>query len=825
MQLILKPITQPELGDIIVHDDLFAVGRHEEPFAGYASRLVTRLSRRHARIFEQDGSVYLADIGSLNGTTANGEAVDKIPVKLQSGSEVCFAGLCYQVEILGPADRGASQHSAAVPATLVLKPENPDAGLEPIVVSKFPFLVNKKSEVFARYAECLPDQLKFVSRRHAHIFVRHERLYIEDLGSTNGTYISGARLEEHAYPLADGDVIAFGGDCFVYRVELAYGDAAAPQPTPAVEDATRTTFVTSATSFLDIFCSDSEEEADAAPSAVTTDQSPVDTGAAHRTHAWWAPLARLRLSLREIRRTLADDTPRRPRRLWIGGAVLAGAAGIAAAVYLSTAVPRNITHLMTAGKYQQAVAVADAYLETHSNDRQVGVLATRALLKGTGPAWVRFVTTGNFDAANKTLKSARQSSAHDDAAAPLIAAMQWVTDMEQVVADRGGASAPVVIFEHEDRVKHLLAWWKSDTDAHRTSLDTIAREVPAFTDLRVRVFSHQRLLQGHEALEFPAIDDLRKTVDDKLQGGNAEDLPAVLSDFESRYPHIRGTEKLNVDLMRYLPIEAQIKSRHWLQASAGLAAVQFQTPPFRARAAFVAAHLLPDQAVLQRYGQAAQAWRAGDREQATRLFQQLATTRWPEPAERELRRTAQISSNYARLEAARGTPAYEEQLLEFYTALDRNRDTYFLKILKGEFESQREKVMVRARSAFADARSSWQKYRDRGGIDAQQRLEARISPAFRDLANILTRAYQQASYAHKLFGLLDVREPQQWEGLYTQIAKEVALQRRSLADLAMVLEPSLRRTKLQLIPPLQAYPFADRTEQESSAGSKGNANR
>ena len=34
MQLILKPLTQPELGEIIVNDTLFAIGRHEEPFVG-----------------------------------------------------------------------------------------------------------------------------------------------------------------------------------------------------------------------------------------------------------------------------------------------------------------------------------------------------------------------------------------------------------------------------------------------------------------------------------------------------------------------------------------------------------------------------------------------------------------------------------------------------------------------------------------------------------------------------------------------------------------------------------------------------------------------
>ena len=53
-------------------------------------------------------------------------------------------------------------------------------------------------------------------------------LYIEDLGSTNGTYVSGTRLEEHAHPLGTGDVIALGGECFVYRVELVFEDTEAP---------------------------------------------------------------------------------------------------------------------------------------------------------------------------------------------------------------------------------------------------------------------------------------------------------------------------------------------------------------------------------------------------------------------------------------------------------------------------------------------------------------------------------------------------------------------------------------------------------------------
>jgi pSer/pThr/pTyr-binding forkhead associated (FHA) protein len=817
MQLILKPIAQPELGEIIVNDNLFAIGRHEEPFVGYDSRLVTRLSRRHARIFEQDGVVYLADLGSLNGTTVNGQAVDKIPIRLQPGAEVCFAGLCYQIEILGAAAKRVSQGSQAAPVMLVLRPENPESGLEPIVVSQFPFLVNKKSEVFARYSGQLPEQLKYISRRHAHIFLRNDSLYIEDLGSTNGTYVAGTRLEEHAQPLSNGDVIAFGGECFVYRVELVYEDTEAPQqgldPThvatqvQGIEDVTRTTFVTSANSFLDIFCIDDaggDEESDAASSPAPGDEPAPDVVAAGPARGLLAPFGRVRSSLREVRSALADDTPKRPRRFWPAGLLVLALAGIATVVYVTTAAQRNISELIAAGKYQQAAVAANAYLETHGKDAEVGELATEAVLKATAPGWANLVMTGDFAAARDKLANGRRWSTHNPAAAPLIDGMRWVTDMEQFVAERGGPDAPIVMFEQEDKVNALLDWWESDPNAHHRALGTIAREAPEFVELRSQVFSHQRALQSHKALEFAAIDRLRETLDDKLQAGKAEELTAVLADFEDRYPQIEGTAKLNSDLDRYLPIEAHIKSRDWLLASEGLSAAEFQTPPFRARAAFAVANLLPSDAVVDKYQLASEAWRAGEVDRANSLLQELTATRWPEPAERELLRNARISGDYAQLQAARGTPGYDEQLLAFFGVLDPERDTYFLQAVKSEFDAHREKALARAQQAFEDARVTWQKYRDKGGIRGLHRLEAGVSPTFRSLANTLSEAYRDVTYGRTLYSLLNTSYPQEWVELYRQIANEVGLQRRSLAELSMVLEPSLKQAKLQLIPVLQA---------------------
>ena len=84
------------------------MGRTEQPFATYEDDFVVMLSRRHARIFCEDGVVYVADLDSRNGTTVNRAAVGQSPCRLRDGDEVCFGGvLSYRVEI-APRAQGAA---------------------------------------------------------------------------------------------------------------------------------------------------------------------------------------------------------------------------------------------------------------------------------------------------------------------------------------------------------------------------------------------------------------------------------------------------------------------------------------------------------------------------------------------------------------------------------------------------------------------------------------------------------------------------------------------------------------------------------------------
>src|SRR4051794_37738942 len=69
-----------------------------------------------------------------------------------------------------------------------------------------------------------------VSRHHARIAPADGRWYLSDLGSMNGTYLNGARLEGESRWLASGDTISVGGESlrFVAGEQTHAGSADVP---------------------------------------------------------------------------------------------------------------------------------------------------------------------------------------------------------------------------------------------------------------------------------------------------------------------------------------------------------------------------------------------------------------------------------------------------------------------------------------------------------------------------------------------------------------------------------------------------------------------
>ncbi len=217
LRLHLEPVSHPELGEIVVDDPLFPVGRTEPPFSEQDGEAVTRLSRRHARIFQQDDRFWLTDLASRNGTSCNGTQLSRKPVALSDGDEISFADICYRVRV--SAREPEAELTSAEPLRMILSPVDMP-GCDPLVISGFPFLVSKSEGVFSQHREMFRDSLAYISRRHAHFYVVSEEIFVEDLNSTNGTFLNGVRLEEHARRLQSGDSLAFGNPERLFRVEI-----------------------------------------------------------------------------------------------------------------------------------------------------------------------------------------------------------------------------------------------------------------------------------------------------------------------------------------------------------------------------------------------------------------------------------------------------------------------------------------------------------------------------------------------------------------------------------------------------------------------------
>ena len=60
-----------------------------------------------------------------------------------------------------------------------------------------------------------------VSRRHLMLFRNEDRIYAEDLGSTNGTYVNEIRIKPgEPFLLQEGDLLKIGSNQYQFRKGL-----------------------------------------------------------------------------------------------------------------------------------------------------------------------------------------------------------------------------------------------------------------------------------------------------------------------------------------------------------------------------------------------------------------------------------------------------------------------------------------------------------------------------------------------------------------------------------------------------------------------------
>ena len=814
LDVVLKPLSRPELGEIRIDEAVFAIGRTERPFASYGNEILNMLSRRHARIFREEGFVYLADLESRNGTTVNRVGVGHAPCQLRDGDEICFGGaLSYRVQ-LTPRTR------PKVSLTLALTPQSGDSGLDTIVITKFPFLVSKTDATFSNYKSQREHcrELGFLSRRHAYIYPKGGEAYIEDLGSSNGTFVDDERLLENAVPLQDGAVVAFGGKHFVYRVRITRESGVEPaslqekfatsddarklqaKRTPHVPqtaaDSGRTRFMAAPTSFLDIFCVADEPKDDVSP-----DGSVVPAAAAKEPAERRRPRGRVMLLLSELASLHTGGEPDSARRSWWMAAAVAGILGaLALTAYFWGAPERDLKDAVARGEYARAAAIATRLLKSHPDDVELKTRATEAALKANVPAWLLKVRARDFDGAKGVLTGMSELSMLDADLRPLIDELEWLGNLERLVSDRGGPEAPIRIYADEDSIEHLIGRWNDDTGEHQRALARIASRVPQFGDWYGEALTHLRRLQSDSTVYLPVIERIKANIASELERDNSDALNPILEEMAQKYPALGGLDSVRQDLTRYTEIRREAHTRKSGRLFALLRKSRFVTPPFeQSLRALTESGQLPPADLLQLYDAATRAWKEGNLSEAITGLQKMVSGPWSDAAAEELERRRGVIARFTSLQQSRNTGDFVDQLLAFRESLDDDEDAYFVRATAADLSLQRDKVIARAQDDMSRARTLWQEYRSNGAIDASQRIETSISDQFRTRAHLLAEASRYAQQSLLIYSRVDPAAAAQWTAVRDEIESEAREQRSRLHDLSNVVEPGLLKIKLALL--------------------------
>jgi ABC transport system ATP-binding/permease protein len=152
---------------------------------------VPTVSMRHARLLIDDDQMTLDDIGSTNGTFLN-SPTDRITSAPVCENDVVYFGTL-RVSVKRLLGKEQTKGSGLVETTLHKVGQNVVVGRDP------------------KCDHVLDDPM--VSWRHARVWRTGESFHVEDLGSTNGTYVNGQQISGRT-PLRVGDVIALASYTF-----------------------------------------------------------------------------------------------------------------------------------------------------------------------------------------------------------------------------------------------------------------------------------------------------------------------------------------------------------------------------------------------------------------------------------------------------------------------------------------------------------------------------------------------------------------------------------------------------------------------------------
>jgi pSer/pThr/pTyr-binding forkhead associated (FHA) protein len=172
------------------------------------------LAPRHARVVASLTGRVLTPLESRNGIYVRLRG----PIDLQDGDHLLVGKQVLKFELLTDAERSlrpALEHGVVVFGTPVRPPWARLRQITPAAVTRDVFHLTRPDVILGREtADLVFSDDEFMSRRHAQISFRNGRGHLEDLGSSNGTFL---RLRG-PHGLISGDLIRLGDELLRFEI-------------------------------------------------------------------------------------------------------------------------------------------------------------------------------------------------------------------------------------------------------------------------------------------------------------------------------------------------------------------------------------------------------------------------------------------------------------------------------------------------------------------------------------------------------------------------------------------------------------------------------
>lgn len=153
-----------------------------------------RVSRKHAQIASDNGTITVEDLGSTNGSFLNGAKLNQGERKpVNQGDTVSFGGL--ELKLSMPGQSGATNILAGGKTAAISTPPQVETAPAALVGEGQEFPLKAGANTFGRKSNNDVQIVDpYVSGQHGTIEIAEDGIFLTDIGSTNGTLLNDAKL-------------------------------------------------------------------------------------------------------------------------------------------------------------------------------------------------------------------------------------------------------------------------------------------------------------------------------------------------------------------------------------------------------------------------------------------------------------------------------------------------------------------------------------------------------------------------------------------------------------------------------------------------------